>query len=210
MDKKYWEEFYKTQNEELKPSLFARYVYENLCKPTFRLIELGCGNGRDAIFFANEGLQVYAVDQCESEIKFLSNRYRLLNNCVFVSDDFTAMSDSDTQYDIVYSRFTLHSVSKEQEQNTLEWSHRNLTHDGYLCIEVHGKKNEIFQHGEKVEGEKDAYILNNHYRRFLDFQTLCTDLENLGFLLTFAAEEKGFAPFAEMDETYIRVIALKK
>jgi len=209
MDKKYWETFYQMQNEDLKPSLFARTIRKTHIKPVQSLIELGCGNGRDAIFFANEGVIVTAIDQCENEIKFLTARYKHLTNCTFSSDDFSKLNDFEKPFDIVYSRFTLHSVSETEEQQTLQWAHRNLCPGGYLCIEVRGQKNEIYKLGDKVEGETDAYIYNNHYRRFLNFDKLCHSLVSLGFRLDFAAEEKGFAPFAGQNEIFIRVIAQK-
>jgi cyclopropane fatty-acyl-phospholipid synthase-like methyltransferase len=70
IDKVYWEKFYKQQNKDLKPSLFAKYVYDTYAKSGQTLIELGCGNGRDAIYFANKGLHVNAIDQCSDEINF--------------------------------------------------------------------------------------------------------------------------------------------
>ena len=209
MDRKYWETFYQTQNEDQKPSSFAKTVMETCVKPTQSLIELGCGNGRDAVFFANEGVMVTAIDQCENEIRFLQMRYRHLANCIFHSDDFSSLNDYKTPFDIVYSRFTLHSVSETEEQRTLLWTYRNLRAGGCLCIEVRGQKNEIYKLGDKVEGETDAYVYNNHYRRFLNFNKLCNSLVSLGFSLDFAAEEKGFAPFAGQNETFIRVIAKK-
>lgn len=104
------------------------------------IVELGCGNGRDALFFANKGMNVLAIDQCEEEIKFLSNKYKNLKNIAFRADDFTNLKDSNPPFDIVYSRFTLHSVSKEQETKTLMWAYGNLCPEGYLCIEANGKE----------------------------------------------------------------------
>jgi tellurite methyltransferase len=208
MDKEYWEKFYKMQNEKLKPSLFAKYVRKNFADEGNSLIELGCGNGRDAIFFANEGLYVYAVDQCEDEIKFLTFRYEQLKNLTFQAGDFSNLEDKEA-VDLIYSRFTLHAISKEQECKTLEWAYKNLSKGGYLCIEARGQKNEIYKLGEKVVNESDAYLHNNHYRRFINFEKLCIFIKQLGFLIIFAEEEKGFAPFAGKNETYIRIIAKK-
>lgn len=209
MYKNYWEEFYKDQNKELKPSLFAKYVKSDVLSHHKTLIEFGCGNGRDAIFFANEGLTVHAIDQCENEIKFLSHRYKQLGNIAFQSADFSNLG-SNHKFDVVYSRFTLHSVGKEQEEKALIWAFDNLNPNGVLCIEVRGQKNEIYKLGEKVVGEEHAYIYNNHYRRFLNFDRLCDFIESLGFNICFSAEEKGFAPFNGEDETYIRIIAVKQ
>ena len=208
MDKKYWEEFYQTQNKELKPSLFARYVWGNIIENHKTLIELGCGNGRDAVYFANEGITVHAIDQCENEIKFLANRYKYMPNISFETGDFSEANEGQ-KYDVIYSRFTLHSISKKQEEKTLKWAYTALNEDGVFCIEVRGLKNEIYQFGEKVEEEDNAFIYDNHFRRFIDFETFCNDLQILGFFLEYAAEERGFAPFEGQDETYIRIIAKK-
>ena len=208
MDFNYWEQYYLKQNAELMPSLFAHYVADLLGDKKAEIIELGCGNGRDAVFFAKEGHMVDAIDQCYNEICFLMKQYQYLDNLDFRCDDFTDMVD-DQPYDVVYSRFTLHSISKEQQDHTLDWAYRNLKKDGLLCIEVGGQKNEIYKVGEAVVNEKDAYILDDHYRRFLNFDDLCDYLKKLGFTLDFAAEAKDFAPFNGQNETYIRVIARK-
>lgn len=208
MDYKYWENYYNKQNTELVPSLFAQYVADILGGRQAEIIELGCGNGRDSVFFANKGHLVDAVDQCYSEICFLMKQYQSLDNLDFRCDDFTDMTD-DLPYDMVYSRFTLHSISKEQQTNTLQWAFRNLKKGGRLCIEVRGQRNEIYKLGEPVENEENAFIYNNHYRRFLKFEDLCEELKNIGFKLDFAAEDKDFAPFNGQNETYIRVIAEK-
>lgn len=208
MDFNYWEQYYSKQNAELVPSLFAHYVAELLGEKKAEIVELGCGNGRDSVYFAREGHSVDAIDQCYNEICFLMKQYQHLDNLDFRCDDFTDMVD-DEPYDVVYSRFTLHSISKEQQKRTLEWTYRNLRKDGLLCIEVRGQKNEIYKVGEAVPNEADAYILDNHYRRFLNFDSLCEDLKKLGFTLDFAAEDKDFAPYNGQNETYIRVIARK-
>lgn len=207
MDSNYWENFYSRQNVELRPSLFANYVDSILDKEKKNIVELGCGNGRDAIFFANEGYNVNAIDQCKSEIAFLQTQYVKLTNLKFRCEDFTNLNNE--KFDVIYSRFTLHSINKVQEKRVLEWSYRNLNEGGLFCIEVRGQKNEIYKLGKQVENEEDAYIYDDHYRRFLNFDTLCNDLKNLGFNIVFAAEEKGFAPFNGQDETYIRVVVRK-
>jgi tellurite methyltransferase len=216
MDRKYWEKYYANGECEVVPSLFARYVRErvigkdsqNICSTGGGLIELGCGNGRDALYFASEGLRVYAVDQCQKEIESLVQKTSNIENITFQCADFSCLEDAI--YDVVYSRFTLHSISTHQQEQVLKWAFRNLSQGGYLCIEVRGQKNELYRKGEAVEGIPDAYVWNNHYRRFLHFGELCQELTKLGFILEEAAEEKGFAPYKGENETYIRVIARKQ
>jgi ubiquinone/menaquinone biosynthesis C-methylase UbiE len=208
MDKNYWESIYSKQSEGEMPSLFAKYVAENLKIEGKSLIELGCGNGRDAIFFANANSNVTAIDQCDNIIELLDHRFQKVSNLQFKCLDFTNL-DNNSKYDIVYSRFTLHSISKEQERKVLQWAYLNLNPNGKFCIEVRGQKNEIFQVGVPVDGDPDAFILNDHYRRFIHFESFCKELESIGFLVDYAKEQKGFAPYNGTDETYIRIITSK-
>jgi tellurite methyltransferase len=208
MDKNYWKNIYSKQSEGEQPSLFARYIAETIDIEGKNIIELGCGNGRDAIFFANANAQVTAIDQCDNIIDLLNHRFRKVENLNFICADFTCLDDV-TKYDIVYSRFTFHSISKVQEENVVNWAYHNLNPNGKLCIEVRGQKNEIYQVGMPVEDEPDAFILNDHYRRFIHFESFCKELGKFGFNLDFAKEQKGFAPYKGTDETYIRVIASK-
>ena len=137
MDKKYWEKVYSKQSEEEKPSLFAVFIAENLGMCGKKLVELGCGNGRDAIYFANAGAKhVDAIDQCENIINLLTYRFQQIKNLSFHCQDFTCMEDvtKEKKFDIIYSRFTLHSISKEQEQ-------KSLNRDCYMC---HNHFNHLF------------------------------------------------------------------
>ena len=209
MDKNYWKEIYAKQSEGEQPSLFAQYIVDNYQIQNKSIIELGCGNGRDAIFFANANAgKVTAIDQCDNIIELLHHKFQKITNLEFKGMDFTCL-DNNIKYDMVYSRFTLHSISKEQENKVLHWAYINLNNAGKLCIEVRGQKNEIYKMGEPVSNEPDAFILNNHYRRFVNFESLCKALQSIGFNIDFAAEQKGFAPFNGQNETYIRVIASK-
>ena len=209
MDKKYWENIYAKQSENERPSLFAKYIVDSIQVEGKSLIELGCGSGRDAIFFANANAsQVVAIDQCDNIIKLLNQRFQQVSNLDFKCLDFTNLDDMNP-FDIVYSRFTLHSISKGQEENVLRWAYRNLRPNGKLCVEVRGQRNEIYKIGTPVDGEPDAFILNDHYRRFIHFENFCKELKDIGFGLDYAKEDKGFAPYNDTDETYIRVIASK-
>ena len=84
MDKKYWTDYYKTDNAPQKPSYFAMDIADML-HPNKKMLELGCGNGRDSIFFSEKGIYVTAIDQAESSINNLSKKY---SDIKFVADDF--------------------------------------------------------------------------------------------------------------------------
>ena len=75
MDLNYWTNFYEKNNHISKPSNFANEIIKYFKKKKLDLIELGCGNGRDSIFFASFDLNVTAVDQVETEINRLNKEH---------------------------------------------------------------------------------------------------------------------------------------
>lgn len=283
------------------------------------LLELGCGNGRDAIFFAKNGIKVIAIDQVADEISYLASLYA--ENPHFISGDFTDLDtifkeldschnherakqskniphevpqtlaslhfskkcdfanannmakshqserlkstksiesnaeshkdsadssdfnfidshdfakyrndgiDIDSHYSMpnltntaegdstrsaqfhcIYSRFTLHSITHSQQETLLSQIPRYLAKDGILAIEARGLKNSLYQKGEAVIDEADAFIYDSHYRRFVDLERLCEVLGSLGFEIEFAKEDRGFAPFNGEDDYFFRIIATR-
>jgi len=207
MEKEYWENYYKLQNVTLQPSLFAKFALKNHVKTGSSLIELGCGNGRDAKFFAANIIDVLAVDQCEDEISFLSKKNNY-NNLKFKCGDFTCLGDIGL-FDNIYSRFTLHSISEKEESQVIEWAYNHLNGGGMLLIEARGQKNELFKLGQSVPGDPSAYIYDNHYRRFINIEKIWEKLKMKRFEIISAEEKSGFAPFGGSDHVFIRIIASK-
>jgi tellurite methyltransferase len=206
MSQDYWQRYYTKNREPFEPSSFAKYVVEHYAKEDDTLIELGCGNGRDALFFHKNRLKVLAVDGCKSEIEYLQTQ--LMGN-IFVNADFTKLDVKD-KYDIVYSRFTLHSIMEAEEECVLDWCEQSLKNKGHLCIEERGLANELYGKGIPVAGEMYAFIYDGHYRRFIDMNLLCTKLRTRNFDIIFSSEQKGFAPMNNgSDQVFFRIIACK-
>ena len=54
---RYWDIYYKNNNVPLEPTSFAKYCLP-LIKKKSNFLELGCGNGRDSIFFARNNTKL--------------------------------------------------------------------------------------------------------------------------------------------------------
>lgn len=62
-----------------------------------------------------------------------------------------------------------------------------------------------------MEGEANAFIHDSHYRRFVDFESLCEVLESqLNLTIHFAKEDRGFAPFNGEDDYFFRVVGIAR
>lgn len=64
----HWESFYYNHKGEQAPSPFAQHFADGL-RGAERLLEIGCGNGRDASFFRSRGLEVVAIDASSAAIE---------------------------------------------------------------------------------------------------------------------------------------------
>ncbi len=201
----YWNQYYKNGVCTQEPSPFARYV-ATLVEPGKRMVELGCGNGRDAVFFAAQGLHITALDMSQEAIAQLQSRN--ISNTEFLCGDFVNSSVHQAEsYDYAYSRFTIHSINRNQEQVLLNNLFRGLRIGGKLFIEVRGVNDPLFGKGKQVE--RNAFFYDNHYRRFIVLDELAEALERRGFRVEYAQERTGFAPYGNDDPPVIRIVAAK-
>lgn len=201
----YWNRYYRNSLCPTEPSPFARYV-ATLIDSGRTIVDLGCGNGRDAVYFASLGLNVVAIDSSRSAIDMLNERG--VGNARFVCDDFI---NSETHrpgcYDYVYSRFTIHSINMNQEQVLLQNMFRALAPGGKFFIEVRSIHDTIYGRGELVE--RNAYFYDNHYRRFIVLDELVASMQKHGYIVEYAEERSGFAPYGNDDPPIIRIVAAK-
>ena len=184
-DKKYWETFYLSK-KNTECSDFCHFVIDYFKdKSIANILDCGCGDGRDSFALAKMS-NVDAVDNCG----FLpTNR----NNVNFYVDDFVTFNKS--KYDLVYSRFTFHSITNEQHISFLD----TINVDSYLVIETRSKK-----------GENDhVFHGKTHYRNFTDIDYLKTILTLKKFEIIFIMEDINFAKYKNENPICIRVICKK-
>jgi len=208
-DKVYWNQFYTDMEGKLaKPSQFARDIATDLI-PGRHLLELGCGNGRDSLFFLKQGLRVTALDASNIAIENLNRLTVDDNRALFVCDNFVkCQSLYQLKYDYIYSRFTLHAINEEQEDELLENIKVALSSGGKLFIEARTIHDEIYGKGIKVE--KNAFLYNDHYRRFINVDEFRKKLEDMGFNVLSLEEKAGFSKMEDSDPILMRCVATIK
>jgi ubiquinone/menaquinone biosynthesis C-methylase UbiE len=206
-DKAYWLNFYNNAMKINTPSPFAQFLIENdILKETKLIVELGCGNGRDSVFFAKNDKQVIAIDQCENTTEKLNQ----IKNIESFSSDFTRLpsfSDRPLAIDTVYSRFTMHSVNLDGEDRTLDWIFDNLKSQGLFCVEARTIKDDICGKGE--DKGNNIWFYNGHHRRFIEADVFKEKLKTIGFEIVYFEEQKGFAKYKDSDPIVLRAIVKK-
>lgn len=205
-DTEYWNNYYSQNPNINEPSLFARAIEKKLSKGK-TILELGCGNGRDSIYFSQLGFNVTAIDASDGVIKKLKQENSEDNIC-FICDDFVSSAAIFSgQYDYVYARFSLHAINEEQETEVLHNVYKVLKQGGMFFIEVRSINDELCGKGKKV-GD-NAYIFDGHFRRFVEMEKLVKKMRQAGFVIFSALESRGFAPLGESDPPVIRIEAGK-
>jgi len=192
-DRKYWNKFYKENKEaNLHPSTFAVFS-EKWIGERKSLIEFGCGNGRDSIYFSKAGINVTSVDNSQETVgEIQRTRHEIKAVCKDVIDIF----DIKESYDVVYSRFFLHSIDEQREDMLLSWASKKLNTDGILLIEA-----------RTVEDRNMEKTHKNHFRRYIDAPVLKKKLHQLGFDILYSIESQGLSVYGKEDPFLIRIVA---
>lgn len=205
-DTNYWNQFYEKKPNIENPSLFAKDIANQLVSGR-TILDLGCGNARDSLFFESLGLNVTAIDASDKVISMLQKTNSKKNIC-FICDDFVCSAMIYVgQYDYCYSRFSLHAINEEQENDMIKNVYTVLKTGGKFFLEVRSIHDELYGKGKKTG--KHAFIYDGHYRRFIERETLQEKLMAIGFTVEYSCESRGFAPFGTDDPPVIRMILRK-
>ncbi len=203
-DREYWNTYYKTHRINLENSTFAKYVLKHLLQNK-KLIDLGCGNARDSIYFSQHNISVLGIDYADDEINYLNEKYAN-NNLTFSTQDMCAMTDLG-KFDYIYSRFSLHAISGKGEDSLLTWIFNSLIKDGYFFLEARSDKDSMLNQGSKISNNEN---ITDHYRRYLNFEDIKSKIKNLGLIIIEAVEQDNLSVVGEDNPVLIRIIAKKQ
>ena len=206
IDKEYWDNYYIKFHDTQKPSSFAFFV-QNYLDRSGDIIELGCGDGRDATFFGMNGFNVIAIDQSAEVIAY--NKEKEIKNVTFICDDFTELNGqkfNGNSIRNIYSRFTLHSINKKNLLKTFDWAAGFLPEGGRFLFEARTVNDPLYGSGTPLP---DEAFCTTHYRRFLRVPEIMDEIRDRGFNLHYCVEDYISAHFKNDKAVVLRVIASK-
>lgn len=121
----YWDKYY-ADNKLQEPSLFSNYVFSEIKKHNFKsIIDIGCGNGRDSVYFGSKNLDTLGIDNSLSSIKYLKNFEK--NNLSFKKLDISNINKLKKKFEVAYCRFIFHSINNNLQQILFNWLAQNVT-----------------------------------------------------------------------------------
>lgn len=201
----HWGDYYSKAKVPVAPSPFAQEVGTHLDAGS-RLLEVGCGNGRDSAFFWSEGHQVVALDASEAAIE-LARTAHGPTAIDFHHGPLPAMAPRlKSDFDAIYSRFVLHAMPLPEEEELLDAAYGLLRPGGRLYLECRSINDPLARQGEVISPTER---IHGHYRRFIIKDELLERLTSRGFGIQSAFESNGLARHGDDDPTVIRVVAAK-
>lgn len=207
-NKAYWDNFYKKDFVDI-PSQFCVYV-ATCAKKGSLIVELGCGNGRDSLFFSKMNFRVLGVDLSLSAIETCNIKSARENDIQFICGDISDLNIYEDISKIIdsmssglgvcfYSRFVMHSID-DQQQESFILAIRNLMQKG----------DKIFFEFRSLDDKHTAKIFDNHYRRYVDTDQFIKKLEKIaGLDVVYSITGRGMAMFKNEDPSVSRVVAKK-
>lgn len=205
MDKEYWDKYYNkhyNKSSISKNSTFADFCSQKYLSSQKTIVELGCGNGRDAKFFAKNNHLVYALDQSVNNEIIESNN---LDNLKFIEKDFVHCDfNFCKKIDIFYSRFTIHSITLEDQNYLIPKIYNTLNRKGLFCIEARTTNDPKFKKGEHISDT--TYLYDGHMRRFIDSQQFLKSALSLGFKINRFEESDNLSIYKDDNPVLMRVI----
>ncbi|KZZ84712.1 class I SAM-dependent methyltransferase [Bacillus sp. SJS] len=137
---RFWDEFYSDREKgvpfftEKPDENLVEYFERGLLQPG-KVLELGCGPGRNAIFLAEKGCLTDAVDLSEASLQWAAERAQAKNLPInFTRENIFELSVEDHSYNMVYDSGCFHHIAPHRRMDYLQLVKRALKNGGHFGI----------------------------------------------------------------------------
>ena len=167
-------------------------AFETLVHPGARILDGGCGSGRDSLYFLQKGYVVDAFDPSDEMIKYASEFTGLKVNKMKWED-----LDAKEAYDAIWASASLYHVARPDMAPTFKKIANALKSKGILFASFRDKENDF------VDSEGRALTSFNK-------ETLTSFLSTLGLFDIVALSERKDTRKNKQDEVWLFALLRKK
>lgn len=135
----FWNDFYDTfQNIPFfvnKPDEnLVHYFEKNMINPG-KVLEIGCGAGRNAIYLAKNGCSVVGVDISDKALKWAQRRMNEENvNIEFVCANIFELDYEQNSFDFIYDSGCFHHIPPHRRVSYIDMIDKLLKPGGYFAL----------------------------------------------------------------------------
>jgi len=171
--KKYWEKEWKGK-PRWPVSSFAEKALPIIKKAGLtEVLDLGCGAGRDSLYFEENGLSVTALDVSESGISKLREEKRANIRCI--ACDIRDIDFPDDSFDVIYAHLILQYLNHAEVEIIIEKLHKMLRKGGYIFVKCKSAEDPLYGQGKKIE---ENVFIHEHIRHFFTAEYMREILKN--------------------------------
>ena len=160
----YWDKFYKKAHV-MDESTFAKFTYKKIQSKKGKILDIGCGNGRDAYFFNRKGFDVTGIDISHKAIQ--KNSKPKIKNLVFKKFD-VGKDKLQNKFEIIYCRFFLHTLDEMLENKLINIIKLAKKTNTIVFFEFRNYKDKIFGNFKASDHNKMIEFEKGHLRRIID------------------------------------------
>lgn len=147
-------------------SNYAKRCYAQIGDNNYQtLLDVGCGNGKDSLYFAQRGIHVTSVDFSGTAIEQLKQKIaeKELLNINAIKKDIVYLDIDDNSFDVIYAHLSLQYFDDEITAKIFDRLHRILRPGGMIFIRCKSTDDHLYGQGEKIGNDT---FLKGHIRHF--------------------------------------------
>ena len=176
----YWNKYYKKiAFVKTTPSNFSKFCYNKFIKKSKKknILDIGCGNGRDAIFFFKKGLKVTGIDKSSAAIKIIKERFPHNKNLLCYKKNIAKYDFKKIgKFDFIYLRVLLHAINLNTQKNLFKHMRNIRRKNTLVMFEFRTDKDSLKNKGKKLSKNE---TFTDHYRRFISVKEILKYFEEL-------------------------------
>lgn len=135
-------------------------------RPVERVLDLGCGNGRHAIYFARQGVKAAGIDVSQQAIHWAKDwAHREGLNIDFRVGNIERLPYEDNSFDAVVSHGVLDHVRMETARQAAKEVRRILKPSGLFYCDL--RSTEDFEYGDGEHVALNTFVVSEGYEKGL-------------------------------------------
>jgi SAM-dependent methyltransferase len=153
------------------------------------VVDIGCGDGRDSIYFATRGRKVLGLDRAGVAIEHAREKAKQagLAQARFEECDLAdgaalaeVLSDADARPLVFYSRFVLHAIDARTQDALQD------------AIDAQSRSDDLFVAEFRTDKDKELVKAHpKHFRRYQNAAGFLADLRERGWVIDYDVESSG-------------------